>query len=440
MADSVIEEKKRLLTNFFSLALIRGSSMILPLITLPYLVRVLGAENFGLINFTLATIMYFDIFVGFGFELSATREISINRDNMEKVSEIFSSVIIIKLIFVMISLCIFSFMVFFFEGLRVHATLYFVTFGIVVGNALFPIWFFQGIEQMKYITYFSLSNRILYTLFIFILVQDQSDYIYVPLLNSIGAIAVGIVSIWMILKYYPVRFFLPSREIIYSHIKDSYHFFLSRVAKEGSRHFATTIIGIYFGNTIVGYYAMVSKLLGVFSSLGGIVAQTIYPYMSKTKNIVMYKKIFTLVLLISITLWIPVVYYRDFIIILVFHLQNDILSNIFLVMFSSAIIGIIGSLIGYPLLAALGYTKYANNSLIIASIINVVYIILVAKLTNNIYLTVASVIVFDIVTVLIRYYYIKKTRIFTIMNPKVRYDRLILSNVNSNDIIINSNK
>lgn len=409
MVKSITEDKKRLLSNFLSLAVIRGSSMFLPLITLPYLVRVLGAENFGLINFVLAIIMYFNIFVSFGFELSATREISIHRENMEKVSEIFSSVMIIKFIFLIISLFILSVMILVFDSFKQNATLYFVTFGVVVGNALFPIWFFQGMERMKYITYFNLSAKIFYTVFIFVLVHEKSDYIYVPLLNSIGMIGSGIVSIWMILKYYPVHFFVPSVATIISYSKDSSHFFLSRVANDGSVHYVTTMVGLFFGNTIVGYYSMVTKLLQAFSSLGGIVAQTIYPYMSKSKNISMYKKIFIVVVSVSIIILIPILYYHNMILELVFHLQNELLSNIFLIMFSGSIFGIISSLIGYPLLAALGYTQYANNSLIIASAINAVYITLVIILTKNIYLTAVSVIVFNVATVFIRYYYIRKT-------------------------------
>ena len=385
--------------------------MILPLITLPYLVRILGAENFGLLSFTLAIIMYFNVFVSFGFELSATREISTYRDNMEKVSEIFSSVMIIKFIFLLFSLFLLSIMILVFDSFRLNATLYFVTFGVVVGNALFPIWFFQGMERMKYITYFTLSSKIFYTLFIFVLVHEKSDYIYVPLLNSIGVIVSAIISIWMILKYYPVRFFLPSSTVIYNHVVDSSHFFLSRVANEGSGYYATTMIGLYFGNTIVGYYSMIVKLFQAFVSLGGIVAQTIYPYMTNTKNITMYKKIFILVVTISSMLLIPILYYHNIIIYLVFHLQNEMLSNMFLIMFSGSIFGIISALIGYPLLAALGYMKYANNSLIIASVFNVVYITLVIVLAKDIYLATASVIIFSLLTVFIRYYYIKKTRL-----------------------------
>ncbi len=411
MAVDTKKDKKKLLENFFSLTAIRVFSMILPLIILPYLVRVLGAENFGLLSFTTAIIMYFNIFVSFGFELSATREISIHRDNMEKVSEIFSSVMIIKLIFVMISLLLLSLMVLIFDNFKLNAALYFATFGMVVGNALFPIWFFQGMERMKYITYFTLSAKIFVTLFIFVLVHEKSDYIYVPLLYSTSLIVSGIVSIGVILKYYPVHFFFPPSTVIYGYIIDSYHFFLSRVAKDGSGYYATTMIGLYFGNTIVGYYVMTKGLLRVFVSLGGTVAQAIYPYMSKTKNITMYKKIFMIVVSISSVILIPVLYYHNMIIDLVFHLQNEILSNMFLIMFSGSIFSIISSLIGYPLLAALGYIKYANNSLIIASVFNIVYITLVVVFAKDIYLAAASVVIFNLLTVLVRYYYIKKTRL-----------------------------
>jgi PST family polysaccharide transporter len=82
---------------------------------MPYLVRVLGVEKFGLVAFAQSFIMFFNILVDFGFSLSATREISVNRDNQEKITEIYSSVMIIKFVLIILSFLIMNGIVFSFE-------------------------------------------------------------------------------------------------------------------------------------------------------------------------------------------------------------------------------------------------------------------------------------------------------------------------------------
>ncbi len=404
-------DKKNLASNFFSLSALQAVNMILPLITLPYLVRVLGVEKFGLVNFALSIIMYFTILVSFGFGLSATREISINRDNPKKISEIFCAVMLIKISLLLISLATISILISTVETFRSNAFLYFATFGVVIGDVIFPTWFFQGMEKMKYITYVNVISKVLFTVLIFVFIKETSDYIYVPVLNSLGIILGGSYALWLVFKLFNVKIIYPKKAIILEQFRGSFQFFLSRVANNGSRYFATTVIGIYFGNVVVGYYSMAEKLFYAFMSLGSVVSQTIYPYMARTKNLQFLRKVLTGIIIISIVLLIPIMYFNKELLYFIFEEQSEMLSLFFIIIFSGAIFAIISTIIGYPLLAAFGYIKYANNSLIYSSIIYIIYTATAIYFTNNIYIVVFAVPVYMVVGLGLRIYYIYKSKL-----------------------------
>jgi len=405
------EDKKRLLSNFFSLSSLQAANMILPLMTLPYLVRVLGVDNFGLINLALSIIMLFNILVSFGFELSATKEISINRENHQKVSEIFVNVLTIKIILFTVSLAILMTLINTVDTLKTDAILYLVTFGLVFGNMLFPTWFYQGMENMKYITYINVTSKAIFTLLIFIFVQDENDYLLVPLLNAAGTILGAIFSLWLVFKLYKVNLQLPNISQLMKQLSLSYHFFFSRVANDGARHYAVTIIGMSFGTTIVGYYSIVEKLFYAFMSIGGVVSQTIYPYMCRTENITFYRKIFLTVMSASLLILMPTYIFHEELLEFVFNINNETFFMIFLIVFSGAIFSIASTLLGFPLLAAFGYAKEANNSLIYSSIIYVAYITIMITLKMNIFVVASSIALYGLLTLLFRIYYLNKFNI-----------------------------
>ena len=245
------------------------------------MVRVLGIKYFGLLAFAGATIAYFNILTDYGFNLTATREISIYRDNREKVSEIFSSVMIIKFTLMIVSFILLCILVFSFNKFKTHYEVYFLTFGMVVGQVLFPQWFFQGMERMKYITFLNIFAKIIFTIAIFIFVRKQSDYWKVPLINSLGFITAGILALWLIKKEFQVKFKLQNLKTVKDYFIDGRHIFISNVAISLYTISTTFILGLFTNNTVAGYYSIADKIKSAVQGLSGPISQTIYPYISK---------------------------------------------------------------------------------------------------------------------------------------------------------------
>jgi PST family polysaccharide transporter len=380
------KEKKTLLENFVALSALQGANYILPLITLPYLVRVLGPEKFGLVAFAQAFVGYFQIITDYGFNLSATREISINRENKEKVSEIFSSVMVIKSFLFLLSLIIMSVVIFFFKKFRQDPSIYYITFGMVLGQTIFPAWFFQGMEKMKYITFLNILAKLIFTVAIFVFVRESSDYLYVPLLNSLGFIIAGILALWILVKDFGVRFYIPKIVSVNHQLKEGWYIFISTVAISFYTISNTFILGLFTNNTIVGYYSAAEKLVRALQGLWGSVSQTLYPYFSKLFNQDQKKAKETLlrVLGLSSVITFLISFFAcclaPFFIPLV--LGREYLSSVYVFQILVFVIFAVGinNILGIQGLVSFGYGKQFSLVVIIAAIINLILnIVLISK-------------------------------------------------------------
>ena len=373
-------DKRRLFENFISLFVLQGANYILPLITFPYLVRVLGAEKFGLIAFAQAFVQYFIVLTDYGFNLSATKEVSVNRDNKEKLSEIFFSVMFIKLALLFLSFFIMSVIVFSFDKFRKDWLVYYLTFGIVIGQTLFPVWFFQGMEKMKYITALNITSKILFTIFIFVFIHSVSDYIYVPLIYSLGFITGGLLGIFFVFRNFNIKFALPGTRQLLKYLKDSSHFFLSRVSVSVYTSTNAFILGIFTDNKMVGYYSIAEKLYTSLQQLFHPLLNALYPYVAYEKKVSTYKKIFKLAVLVNIILVVFLFIFSPEIISLIFGNGLEVSVDVFRILLICGVVVVPSILIGYPFLAALGFTGYANYSVVFGSIFHVIGLFLLILL------------------------------------------------------------
>lgn len=272
---------RTVLDSFFSLSVVQFANYLAPLITLPYLFRVLGPSKYGLIELARAVSVYFLILTDYGFSLSATREVSVHRDDSRRISEVFSAVMVVKFLLVVLSLAMLSLVVFAVPRLRADGPVYFLAFGHVIGMWLFPVWLFQGLERMNYIAALNVTAKSLVIISIFVFVRGPSDYLYVPLLQSSGAILIGLVGLVMAVRFFPVRFHVPSRSVLHRELRNGWHLFLSKMATTLYTTSNIVILGLVTDSAFVAYYAAPDKIVRAVQGLQIPLSQAIFPHIGR---------------------------------------------------------------------------------------------------------------------------------------------------------------
>jgi PST family polysaccharide transporter len=273
------KEFKGLMSNFSFLFLINIANYIFPLLTIPYLVRVLGIEKFGLLSFATSIIAYFVILSDYGFNLSATKEISIFRNDKDKINEIFSSVIILKVIIMLIGFIILLPIIFLTPKFNAYWYIFIFSYGNVLGQLLFPVWFFQGLEKMKIISILNFISKCIFTVAIFVFIKKESDFFLVPIFSSMGFIAIGVVSLLIVFFKYKVSFIPQNINNLYRYLKDGWSLFISNISVTLYTTTTITFLGFYTNNSIVGYYSVADKIISVIRSVISPISQVLFPYL-----------------------------------------------------------------------------------------------------------------------------------------------------------------
>ncbi len=283
--------RKRLVENLISLSAVQGLSILFPLITFPYLIRVLGIEGFGVFSLVQTFIMYFDLLVSFGFGLTATKRISANMQDELMVKQIIIAVYILKTILFLISFLIFiacSFTPF----LQGHIYLLPLSAFYLLGNMLFPDWYFQGIQKMRNITFVTLISKAISLLLILVMVKEKTDIEYAIIAMSAGNMVAGIIAMILMFKSLSNGFVLPSRGFIKDVFKESSYVFMSIILAPLYSSVNIFILRIFTNPLMVGYYAVAEKIFNAIGMLTNIINRTFYPHLSQlyVSSIKAYKK------------------------------------------------------------------------------------------------------------------------------------------------------
>jgi len=254
------KERKIVLSNFISLTTLQTISYILPLVVLPYLIRVIGIEKFGLVAFAFSLVQYFMILTDYGFSISATKTISLIGEHKQKTSEVFSSVMTVKLMFAAVSFLMLSVIIYIVPKFRADWLVYILSFGSVIGSTLFPVWFFQGKEKMSYISVVNVAAGFIYVVCIFLFIKGPKDFLFVPALNSLLSIVSGILGLYIAFKKFRIKFILQKYLTIKQELRTGWDIFISTLSVNAYTTSRVFAMGLLTNNVVTGYYSLAEKI------------------------------------------------------------------------------------------------------------------------------------------------------------------------------------
>ena len=374
--------KNKEFRDIVSLMFLQGVNYIMPVLVLPYLITVIGAEGFGIYSFALSVCQYLILIVDFGFNLSATKQIAIHKGDKEKVSKIFSDTVYAKLFLMLISLVL-AFALSMIPNFAIYRTAIFVMFGMVIGHTLLYVFLFQGLDEIRWVSFFTAIAKFMVLPLTFIFVKGPEDLYIAVFLQGFVSVVAAIISLIMIGTKKWVNLVRFSFNGMWSAIKDALPIFLSSAATSIYTVCFVLILGYFATSDIVGQYSASERIMRVLVLFAFTpIMQVFYPKVSrlarnnKLDAEKLYKKILYGVIGIMSLICVGI-YILSYVIVPLAGDDYMGTESIMRIMaFAPIFIGT-GGVIGQIYILALSdnkYKKYFTNTYIMAAIIAIISI------------------------------------------------------------------
>ncbi|MFJ1331670.1 MULTISPECIES: oligosaccharide flippase family protein [Capnocytophaga] len=342
--------------NFGYLSILKIFTLLVPIVTYPYLIGIIGKEIWGELIFAQVIISYFSLLINFGYDVSATREISIERNNKKNLSKIVSSVYWSKFLMLIAISLVFILLLTNIPFFISNQKLYIFTFLMCIGDFLFPMWFFLGTEKMKYITFINLFVRLLFLLLVFIFIKEQSDYILVPIFNGMGGVVSGLFAIIIMCVRFQVKFITVSFVDTINRVRSSVNFFITDLSVILKDRLNILIIGSFIGFSEVAYYDLGTKIVHIAQTPFSIVNSVLLPNFSKTFSRRKLKMVLAFFTAVSLIACVFLLIFADFIVLKLGGIEMMYASNIIYIYSIVIPIACISSIYGIAL-ASQGLSK-----------------------------------------------------------------------------------
>lgn len=353
--------------NFSYLSILKLFSIATKFFLFAYLLKILGADTYGQLVWSDSIIQYLIIFINFGFNVYAATLVIKFQKRRLKLNQLFSSIIQIKTILFVASIIIIFLLTSFNLKIGNVSDLLYLLILTGIGEILFPIWYFQGIEKLKPATLIVLSSRIIIVILTIIFVKDHTDVLLYASISVIGTTIMGVIGIWFVINKYQISFKYQKWIRLFYYIKDASMFFLGRFMAMAFTSISIFIVGYYLTMESVTVFDWSLKLIAVAVIPFEMLTQALFPTISRTKDKRLLLKSIWITLGLSFLITVGVLSFAN-------ELLRIIgIDNISYAKLSVQLLAIlipfiaVSFLLGISSLVAFGFNREYNRTLIISS-------------------------------------------------------------------------
>jgi O-antigen/teichoic acid export membrane protein len=294
---------KALGKNYGALTIIQASNFLLPFLTLPFIVRTIGPERFGAINFSIAIVTYFILFINFGFDFTATRRVAQNREDKAMISELFSQIFYARVFLFISSVAVFTVLYFTIPNMNRHPVVSIFIFGSCLANVFTPNWLFQGLQIIHKTALFNFMAKLIFCVSIIFLIRKPDDYIWYAVMSALSQILVGIALFIYAIRKFQMKFQLPRISAVFSLLKEDKMVFIATLMISFYTTSNTIILGLLTTEKEVGIFTAASRVIAVVQSVMLLpMSQALFPHIGaafskgKEEGVNEVKKIFPIVM------------------------------------------------------------------------------------------------------------------------------------------------
>ncbi len=273
--------RNKSIQNFLFLVVIQSSNILISIISMPLLIQSIGLDQFGLVNLSLSVIILLNILVGFGFNLSAPKDVAVNQEDKTALSHLVSNVFSGKVLMASLATLIVIVGVFGLNLFRDYQIILLFSCLLLYSEATLPLWFFQGMEKMKLISISNIFSKLLYLMGIVFFIHDPEQSHWVNFLLGFFGLSINIFLLFYIHVFLEIKFYRPEFSAIWKSLKENLLFFLSNLASHISINGGLIVLSFFTAAETLGMYSLAERVVMVLRLFPSLVIQAIFPNASK---------------------------------------------------------------------------------------------------------------------------------------------------------------